>query len=145
MPLTNPIAHHRPADKIALSEIAFQLAHQVPVILGLDTLRDRLPREAANFSLANANPALSATYTRVDLGTVGPLTAAGLRLVKAVHQSSAFPCATLTYTTTTYTNVSYRPLANIGSPRRLKFCQLQQPPLNITHALGLDGHEPRLH
>ena len=86
-------------------------------------LREFIPANAANgaqnavtlnatVNFLNANSGLSATYTRVDLTTVGPPAAAGLRLVKAVNQTSALPGATIVYTIT-YTNLSSEPLANI--------------------------------
>jgi len=66
----------------------------------------------ANFSYANANPVLSASYTVNDLTTVGTGTNAGLQLEKAVDKTSALPGANLTYTIT-FTNDSTSPISNL--------------------------------
>jgi uncharacterized repeat protein (TIGR01451 family) len=65
----------------------------------------------ANFTYTNAAPALSATYPRTDLTTVGN-TGDRLQLIKAVDKASAKPGETVTYTIT-YRNVTLEPLSNI--------------------------------
>jgi uncharacterized repeat protein (TIGR01451 family) len=63
----------------------------------------------ATFTYTNATPALSSTYVRTDLTTVGTPTAGALKLAKTVNSSSALPGSTLVYTIT-YTNTSSDPL-----------------------------------
>jgi uncharacterized repeat protein (TIGR01451 family) len=66
----------------------------------------------AQFTYANASPALAASYTRTDLTTVGAATTAGLELAKSVDKANALPGELLTYTIT-YTNNSTEPLSNL--------------------------------
>ena len=51
----------------------------------------------ANFTYANASPALSATYTHSDMTTVGSSTSAGLDLIKTVDKATAKSGDTLNY------------------------------------------------
>lgn len=60
-----------------------------------------------------ANSALVRDATRGDVTTIGPATAAGLRLVKTVDRSSASSGDLITYTIT-YTNLSSEALASLS-------------------------------
>lgn len=66
----------------------------------------------ANFTYANASPALASTATRTDATTVGNPAAAGLVLTKSVDKPTALPGSTLTYTIT-YANNSSEPVNNV--------------------------------
>ncbi len=63
----------------------------------------------ASFAYTNANPALNAAATRIDLTIVSR---AGLTLVKSVSATSALPGAVITYTIT-YSNVSAEALTSV--------------------------------
>jgi uncharacterized repeat protein (TIGR01451 family) len=63
----------------------------------------------ASFVYSNANPALNAAASRVDLTIVSR---AGLTLAKSVSATTALPGAVITYTIT-YSNVSAEPLTSV--------------------------------
>jgi len=75
----------------------------------------------ASFAYTNANPALNAAASRIDLTIVSRAgltlvksvsAAAGLTLVKSVSAATALPGAVITYTIT-YTNASAEPLTSV--------------------------------
>ncbi len=73
--------------------------------------QDRLT-VTANFSYANASPALTATAARTDLTTVGNPTTAGLTLTKSVDKTTARPGEVIAYTIT-FTNNASDALGNV--------------------------------
>ena len=91
-------------------------AGQSIAILVRDTIPANAPAGAkdvvtvtANFTYANASPALTSALTRTDTTTSA---ASGLELVKAVSQTSAKRGDVLTYTVT-YRNISAEALSNL--------------------------------
>ncbi|GAB5409214.1 MAG: hypothetical protein BalsKO_15790 [Balneolaceae bacterium] len=102
----------------------------------------------ADFSFANASPALDQTYTRNDKVTVGEDVTAGLKITKEVDLDQALPGTELTYTIT-YINNGTDPITTLeikdSTPAYTIFKEASCGPLpnsltgcNIT-APSLDG------